>query len=535
MKSLPPRQALHRQQRRCAITSTKPSVRTRWARLRFSIVGPLLAAPPNPGELQSALAKLAETTYCHPTTGEPVQFGVSTLERWYYMAKNHPDDPVSALARKLPSHAGTHPSLPTALEQALYAQYQQYPRWSYKLHYDNLVALAKQHAELGKIPSYQTVSRFMKEKGLFKQRRAKGKQGNSDTFEAREMRSFELEHVHALWHADFHVGSRHVLLPSGQWAPCYLLGFIDDRSRLCCHLQWYLQQTAETFVHGLSQAILKRGLPRMLLTDNGSPMLAAEPTEGLHRLGIIHHTTLPYTPAQNAKQEVFWAQVEGRLMPMLEAETALTLPLLNQATQAWVELDYHHTVHRELADTPVKVALSGSSVGRPSPDSTTLRHMFRTEVVRTQRRSDGTITVGGVRFELPSRYRTLLRPTVRFARWDLTTVALVAPQTDTILCELYPLDKHKNATGNRRPVEPLAAASASGSQVLEPLHEPISSNSIAPHLQSLMDQYAANGVPPAYLPHTAQQDSSESIDQSNLQQNSFNRADHESNALDHDS
>ena len=29
-----------------------PLERDRWARLRFSIVGPLLAAPPQPGELQ---------------------------------------------------------------------------------------------------------------------------------------------------------------------------------------------------------------------------------------------------------------------------------------------------------------------------------------------------------------------------------------------------------------------------------------------------------------------------------------------------
>jgi hypothetical protein len=38
-----------------------------------------------------------------------------------------------------------------------------------------------------------------------------------------------------------------------------LLCFPDDRSRLVCHLQWYLAETAETFVHGLCQAIFKRG------------------------------------------------------------------------------------------------------------------------------------------------------------------------------------------------------------------------------------------------------------------------------------
>ena len=54
-----------------------------------------------------------------------------------------------------------------------------------------------------------------------------------------------------------------------------MLGLLDDRSRVACHLQWYLDETAETLVHGLTQAIQKRGLPRALLTDNGAAMLAA--------------------------------------------------------------------------------------------------------------------------------------------------------------------------------------------------------------------------------------------------------------------
>jgi putative transposase len=34
------------------------------------------------------------------------------------------------------------------------------------------------------------------------------------------------------------------------------------------------------------------------LNDNGAAMLAAEVTEGLGRLGIVHETTLPYSPYQ---------------------------------------------------------------------------------------------------------------------------------------------------------------------------------------------------------------------------------------------
>ena len=46
--------------------------RARWARFRFSVVGPLLAAPPEPGELRARLEELAGRSWRHPTTGEVV-------------------------------------------------------------------------------------------------------------------------------------------------------------------------------------------------------------------------------------------------------------------------------------------------------------------------------------------------------------------------------------------------------------------------------------------------------------------------------
>src|SRR5260370_26876185 len=84
--------------------------RVRWARLRFSIIGPLLAAPAQPGALGVRLRELAQTTYRHPTTQAPLRFSVSTLERWDYNCRDEAD-PVAALARRVPRHAGTHPAI----------------------------------------------------------------------------------------------------------------------------------------------------------------------------------------------------------------------------------------------------------------------------------------------------------------------------------------------------------------------------------------------------------------------------------------
>jgi transposase InsO family protein len=334
----------------------------------------------------------------------------------------------------------------------------------------------------------------MKDQGLLRQRKRRPQaataQGDSTAWEPREKRSYEVSHVHQLWHLDFHVGSRKVLTSQGQWKTPMLLGILDDHSRLCCHLQWYFDETAESLIHGLCQAIAKRGRPRALMTDNGAAMLAAETTEGLERMGVVHQTTLSYTPEQNAKQECFWGQVEGRLIAMLEGEQELTLSLLNEATQAWVEQEYQRTKHAEIGEPPIERALRGPSLVRPSPSSEEMRRAFRMQTSRAQRRSDGTFTVHGIRFEVPTHYRTLVRLTVRVARWDLSSVDLCDPRTGTHLCTVLPLDKNKNADRRRRPL-------AQGRPQDQGTPPP---SGIAPRLRALMQEYAQTGLPPAYLP-----------------------------------
>ena len=80
--------------------------RARWARLRFAIIGPLLAAPPAPGELGPRLRELAGRDWLHPVTQQPVRFGVSTIERWFYAARRAGLDPMAALQTRVRSDVG---------------------------------------------------------------------------------------------------------------------------------------------------------------------------------------------------------------------------------------------------------------------------------------------------------------------------------------------------------------------------------------------------------------------------------------------
>jgi len=467
----------------------------RWARLRFAIVAPLLASPPPRGTLYRELESLARRSWIHPTRATPVRFGVSTIERWFYQARNTPRDPMAALRTAHRKDTGTH-GLNERLREALRAQHKAHSGWSYQLHYDNLLALAAHEDSLGCVPSYATVRRFMKASGLLKsrprsRRHTPGTERAARRLEQREVRSYEASHVHSLWHLDFHAGSRRILTPAGQWLTPHLFATLDDRSRLCCHLQWYVEETAEALVHGLSQALQKRALPRALMSDNGAAMIAGETLQGLEDLSILHQRTLAESPYQNGKQESFWGQVEARLMAMLDGVEELTLELLNEATQAWVELEYNKKPHQELGVAPLRRYLDGPDVGRLCPGSEALRDAFRLAQWRAQRRSDGTLSIESRRFEVPSRFRHRARLLVRYARWDLAHIDLVDPRSGHLLAPLYPLDKQRNADGRRRRLAPLPDAPATGAQP---------GGEIAPLLKDLMREYAASGLPPAYLP-----------------------------------
>jgi putative transposase len=482
------------------MTQTRPgSTGALWARFRFSVVGSLLSSPPARGALKTAIRCLAAKTWSHPTSGRDVQFSAVTIERWYYTARRKDDDPVGALRRAVRKDCGKV-SLAAAVAERLILQYRDHQHWSYQLHYDNLAALVKADPALGPLRSYSTIRRYMQAHGLVRKPRLqpKGRPGETRAErrrQTREIRSYEAAYVGSLWHLDFHHGSLKVLTPAGQWLRPIALGILDDHSRLCCHVQWYLSETAEDLVHGLSQAIQKRGLPRALLSDNGSAMVAEEVTEGLLRLGIVPERTLPYSPYQNGKQEAFWGTLEGRLMKMLDGVAELTLELLNRSTQAWMEIEYNRAVHRETGSSPVERFAQAPDVLRSSPSSESLRDAFRLETKRSQRQSDGTISLEGVRFEIPARYRHFREVTVRYARWDLGRVDLVDEHSGTILAPLYPLDRSANADGRRAAIEPDGTA-------VPPEDRQRKGGELPPLLKSILQEYSATGMPPAYLPKT---------------------------------
>ena len=459
------------------------------ALLRFAVIRDLLVDPPPKGELADAIRELASRTWKLPD-GRSTTFHFSTIEGWYYAARGA-TDPISVLTSERRADHGNSKLIVGELLDTLERQYRNHPSWTARLHHKNLAAEIRAKPKLGtQIPSYPTVRRTLKRQGWPKQRKARteGQKRAAERRARREIRRFEMTHAHALWHFDFHQGSRSVLLPDGTYVKPWLVAFLDDHTRIVSHIQWYLDEDTERLVHAFRQAILKRGLPRAVLHDNGGAMRSAEFLQGLEDLGIEDHSTLSYSPYQNGKQEKFWDTVEGQLLPLLENVRPLDLGQLNTATQAWLEGDYHREKHSEIGMPPIDRLAGADSVVREPPASAVLERAFTKKTTRRQRRSDGTIALAGVRFEVPSHLRTLSRVTVRFRRWDLSQAWLVDPRTGDLLARILPEDLEANASGLRKPVAGPAPS---------PLDE---EEPIPAHLAALLREYAADGMPPGFLP-----------------------------------
>ena len=176
-------------------------------------------------------------------------------------------------------------------------------------------------------------------------------------------------------------------------------------------------------------------------------------------------------------------------MAMLDGVAPLTLKMLNDATIAWLEQDYHRRLHRELGTTPHARLAESADASRPCPGPDDLKAAFRISRRRTLRRSDGTVSVEGVRYQVPRPWRHLGALRVRYARWDPASIDLVDEQTDERLCVLHPpVDKRGNADGARRPAAVDAAdggGDGSGEDGLPPL------------LRTMLDAQGARNRPAA--------------------------------------
>jgi putative transposase len=162
------------------------------------------------------------------------------------------------------------------------------------------------------------------------------------------------------WIADVLIGPfvPHPRAPGSVRARLFLL--VDDHSRLLVHGRWVGNETLRAGQEVLHTAILRRGLPDALYTDNGSSYAGAELARSCAILGIRLLHSRPYMPQGRGKQERLNRVIRERFLLEAEQVGIASLEELNDRFTAWVERYLNVRVHSETGESPLARYGSGS-------------------------------------------------------------------------------------------------------------------------------------------------------------------------------
>lgn len=406
------------------------------ALFRLSVLGPLVSRERlGRGELQQIIRELALREYAIPGSRRRL-VGEKTIEAWYYAWRKNG---IDGLAPKPRADAGVS-KIPPTLQSALLAAKRDNPRRSIR-QLRQLMESSGQAAQ-GAL-SRSAIHRLLQEHGLS---RMPGSAARPE-----ERRSFVAEQAGSIWYGDVMHGP--AVSVAGRRRKVYLVSLIDDASRLVAHSAFCLGETALDIEGVLKQAVLKRGLPRKLVVDNGSAYRAHTLQGICARLGIHLIYCRPYAPEGKGKLERWHRTFRDQFLSELDEGRVDGLDDLNARLWAWVEQVYHRTPHGGLdGQTPLaryqrdlpKIRALGQRAAQ-------LDAIFHHRISRFVRK-DGTVSYQGNRFEVPYE---LAGKTIRLvADPHAETVVGIEDGQGNPLGTATPLDAEANLHRRRRKPDP---------------------------------------------------------------------------------
>jgi transposase InsO family protein len=158
------------------------------------------------------------------------------------------------------------------------------------------------------------------------------------------------EHTHDLWVGDFEEGP--YVLVDGEAVATHLSAFIDCHSRYAVEARYYLRQNLDILIDSLLRALAVHGAPKQLYLDNAKVYHAKALKAACCRLHINLLHRPPYDPAPGGLIERFFQSAQQGFEAEVRGNDILELNQLNRAFSAWLEVDYHRTLHSEIAQTP---------------------------------------------------------------------------------------------------------------------------------------------------------------------------------------
>ena len=356
------------------------------ALFRLSVIGPLTSRDGlEHGEFKKTLRELSAKTYAIHNS-KRVYLSEKTIERWYYQWRKLG---INGLNPKRRSDKGKS-QLPQDLQQKIIVLKKENPRRSI----NTLIRILEKRGDIQeKQLARATVHRFLQHHGL-------SKPTHESTSATIEHRAFEALFASDVWYGDVMHGpcvqTEHGIKKT------YLVSILDDASRLICHSTFCLDETALSIEFVLKEALLKRGLPRKFVIDNGSAYRSHSLQSICARLSIQMIYCRPYEPEGKGKLERFHRTLRDQFLTEINIKALRGLDDLNARLWVWIESIYHQTSHSALKDNLTPLARFQKDLLKIKPlghFAEKLDQYFYHRVKRLVKK-DGTISYEGVLYEV---------------------------------------------------------------------------------------------------------------------------------------
>lgn len=313
------------------------------ALFRYRLIAPLLDPDLKRGDKNQLFSAIASKVHLLPN-GKERQFSRETIRGWYKRYRKLGFE--AGLKNKARGDRGKSRAVPEAIIQKACNLKIEIPQRTLR----SIINILEKEklVEPGKLAK-STLHRIFQQKHLTA--RIPKEKGYWQRYQA--------EFPNDLWQSDQMYGA---YLPNPndpqKKTRTQLLAWLDDRSRVITHAQFFFEAKLPNLEHCLRKAIQKFGLPKKIYVDNGQIYSSKHLAAICAHLGIRLMFARPYCPEGKGKIERFFGYVRSAFMPELSTGNILTLEQLNNAFFAWLELDYHHKEHAGIKAKPLDILLA---------------------------------------------------------------------------------------------------------------------------------------------------------------------------------
>jgi len=355
------------------------------ALFRLSVLGPLVSRERlAQGELRAILRDLASKAYDIPDSKRRY-LSIKTIERWYYAYRQ---GGVDALVPQSRRDKGSS-QLPDKIIQAILQAKKDNPARSL----NTLMQLLQTQG----VTAHGQLSRASVHRLLVQHQLSKRTPNDSQRI---ERRAYQAQYAGDIWYGDVLHGPR--IQTARGLRKTYLVSLLDDATRLICHSAFCLDETNLSIEGALKQALLKRGLPKKLVVDNGSAYKAHTLQQVCARLNVQLIYCRPYEPQGKAKLERWHRTFREQFLTELTASQADNLEALNARLWVWIEQVYHRNPHSGLdAKTPLECWRKDLIKVQPLGELARQLDTYFYHRVKRSVRKDGTLSYAGNLFEVP--------------------------------------------------------------------------------------------------------------------------------------